>query len=137
MLEMFHDGGSRYVGDFGISKPILAEQSGMHSRVGTHDYVALEMFWDDYNDMDDEDALPCTVAVDPWSLGRVLYRPLTRQLPLGTSSSLLRQCTSKSIVSMDALNQKDFSRDVIAILFEIMKPQPAERINVTSFMGLY
>lgn len=126
-----------YVGDFGISKPILAEQSGMHSRVGTHDYVALEMFWGDYNDRDDERCLAmyCSCrSTEPWTC---IIPPLHSPT---TTWNIFRSTQTVHVEKYRfiwMLNQNDFSRDVIAILFEIMKPQPAERINVISFMELY
>lgn len=46
-----------------------------------NDYMAPEMSWGNYDDMDDEEAFPFTVAVDIWSLGCVLFRLLTRELP--------------------------------------------------------
>lgn len=76
------------IGDFAFSRRILAEQSGMRSRVRTHDYMAPEMSWGNYDDMDDEEALPFTVAVDICSLGCVLFRLLTRELPFVSPSSL-------------------------------------------------
>lgn len=119
------------IGDFGISKRIRAEQRGMYSRVGTDDYMAPEMFWGDYNDTDAGETLPFTLAVDLWSLGCVLFRLLTRQLPFKSPSNLLRYYRSKVSFPTDALNQNDVSRDGVAILSELMKPRPEDRMNVS------
>lgn len=98
----------------------------MRSRVGMQAYIP-ELFW---GDMDEEEALPFTVAIDLWSLGCVLFRLLTRQLSFGSPSSLLRYYRSEVSFPLDALNQNDVSRDGIDILSEIMKPRPSERMNV-------
>lgn len=113
------------IGDFGFSRRVLAEQSAMHSRVGTSNYMAPEMIWGNYDDMDNEEALPFTLAVDMWSLGCVLFRLLTRQLPFVSPSSLLRYYRSKVPFPTAALNQNNISKDGIAIISEMMKGRPA------------
>lgn len=118
------------IGDFGMSK--LAEQSGIHTQVGTHDYMAPELFWGNYDDTDDEETLPFTIAIDTWSLGCVLFRLLTGQLPFVSPSLLRRYYRSKISFPVDALKQNDVSTDGIAILSELMKPRPADRINVSA-----
>lgn len=118
-------------GDFGFSRRVLAEQSAMHSRVGTRNYMAPEMIWGNYDDMDDEEALPFTLAVDVWSLGCVLFRLLTRQLPFVSPSSLLRYYRSKVPFPITALNQ-NISKDGIAIISEMMKARPADRMNASA-----
>ena len=118
------------IGDFGMSK--LAEQSGIHTQVGTHDYMAPELFWGNYDDTDDEETLPFTIAIDTWSLGCVLFRLLTGQQPFVSPSLLRRYYRSKISFPVDALKQNDVSADGIAILSELMKPRPADRMNVSA-----
>lgn len=120
------------IGDFGFSRRILAEQSGMHSRVGSEHHMAPEMICGNYDDTNDEEALPFTLAVDMWSLGNVLFRLLTRQLLFVSPSSLVRYYGSRVPFPITALNQNDISKDGIAIISEMMKPGHADRINVSA-----
>lgn len=98
--------------------------------------MAPEMIWGSYdsmdNDMEDKDASSFTLAVDIWSLGCVLFRLLTRQLPSTSPSSLVRYYRSKISFPVDPLNQNNVSTDGIAIVSELMKPRPADRMNVSA-----
>lgn len=105
----------------------------MHTRVGLEHHMAPEMICGNYDDTNDEEALPFTLAVDMWSLGYVLFRLLTRQLPFISPSSLVRYYGSRLPFPITALNQNDISKDGIAIISEMMKPGPADRrINVSA-----
>lgn len=61
------------LGDFGIVRRICTEHNSKLSRIGTFDYMALEIL--------EEQNMSYTLAVDIWSLGYVLFRLLTQQLP--------------------------------------------------------
>lgn len=124
------------IGDFGISKRVYGELSGMHTMVGTPDYIAPEVFpflLDDEGN-ENEDSFQYTVAVDMWSLGCVLFRLLTRQLPFPSTKCLGPYCRSKRSFPTGPLRENGVSEDGIAILLEMMKPYPSDRLTVTAAM---
>ncbi len=124
------------IGDFGISKRIR-EQSGMQTMVGTPTYIAPEifpfMFTDDYDDNDE--ALQYTVAVDIWSLGCVLFRLLTRQAPFDSVITLGAYCRSKKKFPTNALLEHEVTKDCVALLLEMMRPYPSDRISATEALS--
>lgn len=79
------------LGDFGIVRRISEENTKL-SRDGTLDYMAPEILL--YDDNGDQDS-PYTLAVDIWSLGCVLFRLLTQQLPFSQPRHLLLYWQSK------------------------------------------
>ena len=102
------------IGDFGYSRRILAGQSGMHSQVGSEDYMAPEMIWT-YDDTDNGEPLPFTLAVDKWSLGCVLFRLLTQQLPFVLPSRKERYYKWEAPFPTTALNQKVLAKTVLLL----------------------
>jgi serine/threonine protein kinase len=79
------------IGDFGLSKRFRGQQS-LITMAGTPDYMAPEILASCFNNSAyggaNTNVGSYTVAVDMWSLGCILHRLLTRQLPF--SSEIVR-----------------------------------------------
>ena len=116
------------LGDFGIVRQICAEQVSKLSRIGTCDYMAPEILLESD---DDEDNWSYTPAVDVWSLGCVLFRLLTQQLPFPQARHLRLYWQSKSLFPTDVLIKHNVSKDGVSLLSDMMKSNPADWMNVT------
>ena len=116
------------LGDFGVSRRIFTAQKSRLTRIGTLDYMAPEI--QIQNDDEDQD-LPYTLAVDIWSLGCVLFRLLTHQLPFPEFRHLRLYWRSRKPFPTDILIEHSVSEDGISLISEMMKSHPADRMTVT------
>ena len=116
------------LGDFGIVRRICTEHNSKLSRIGTYDYMAPEILLDSNNE--DQDS-PYTLAVDIWSLGCVLFRLLTQQLPFPQERHLRLYWRSKKPFPADILIKHSVSEDGVSLVSEMMKSNPADRMTVT------
>ena len=115
------------LGDFGILRRISTAQNSMLTRIGTPDYMAPEILFE--NDDEDQDS-PYTLAVDIWSLGCVLFRLLSQQLPFPLVKHLRLYWRSKKTFPTDILIEHKVSEDGASLISEMMKPSPMDRITV-------
>ncbi len=116
------------LGDFGILRRICTLQESRLTRIGTPDYMAPEILFE--NDDEDQD-LPYTVAVDLWSLGCVLFRLLTHQFPFPELKHLRLYRQSKKPFPTDILIKRRVSEDGISFISDTMKSHPPDRMTVT------
>ena len=116
------------LGDFGILRRIGTAQESRLTHIGTPDYMAPEILFE--NDDEDEDS-PYTVAVDLWSLGCVLFRLLTHQFPFPELKHLRLYWRSKKSFPTDILVKQSVSADGISFISDTMKSHPADRMTVT------
>ncbi len=116
------------LGDFGLARHICTEQNSQLSRIGTLDYMAPEILLENNNG---EQNLPYTLAVDIWSLGCVLFRLLTQQLPFLQGRHLQLYWHLKKQFPTDILIKHGVSEDGVSLLSEMMKPNPADRMTLT------
>ena len=117
------------LGDFGILRGICTAQNSTLTRIGTPDYMAPEMLFD--NDNEDQDS-PYTLAVDIWSLGCVLFRLLSQQLPFPQIKHLRLYWQSRKAFPTDILTSYGISGDGVSLISEMMKSNPADRVTVTT-----
>ena len=82
------------------------------------------------NDDEDQDS-PYTVAVDIWSLGCALFRLLSHQLPFPKLKHLRLYWRSKKPFPTDILIKHGVSEDSISFISDTMKSNPADRMTVT------
>ena len=113
------------IGDFGITKRIINDQTALRTEVGTRDYQAPEVF----GVMDSEEELHYTSAVDLWALGCVIYRLLTLEKPFPKPSLLRLYCYNKKDFPVEPLYAKDVSKDAVEIIRQLMRAHPPERLN--------
>lgn len=121
------------IGDFGISKRMRSDQSVMHTRTGTPEYMAPEMIpfiWDD-----DEEEPEYTIAVDIWSLGCVVYRLLTQTSAFPTERKLRAFCRSKIVFPITPLLENNVSEDGVRFLQALIVPDPKARLNPVQAMN--
>lgn len=116
------------LGDFGLARRICAEQSSQLSLIGTRDYMAPEILLEINNGEQD---LPYSLAVDIWSLGCVLFRLLTQQLPFIRGRHLELYWHLKKQFPSDILIKRGVSEDGASLVSEMMKPNPADRMTLT------
>ncbi len=115
------------LGDFGILRRIGTAQKSMLTRIGTPDYMAPELLFE--NDDEDQDS-PYTLAVDIWSLGCVLFRLLSQQLPFPLLKHLRLYWRSKKTFPIDILIKHKVSEDGVSLISEMMKSNPTDRMTV-------
>ena len=113
------------IGDFGITKRIMDDQTALRTEVGTRDYQAPEVF----GFMDSEEELLYTSAVDLWALGCVMYKLLTLEKPFPKPSSLRFYCYSMKEFPVEPLHAKDVSEDAIEFIRQLMRANPPERLD--------
>lgn len=116
------------LGDFGILRRISTVQKSRLTRIGTPDYMAPEMLFE--NDDEDQDS-PYTLAVDIWSLGSVLFRLLSQELPFPLPSHLRLYWRSRKPFPTDILIKQKVSEDGVFLISEMMKSNPTDRMTVT------
>ena len=113
------------IGDFGIAKRVMNDQTALRTEVGTQDYRAPEVF----GFMDSEEELLYTSAVDLWALGCVMYRLLTLEKPFPKPSSLRLYCYSMKEFPVEPLYAKDVSENAIEFIRQLMRAHPPERLD--------
>ena len=113
------------IGDFGIAKRIMDDQTALRTEVGTRDYQAPEVF----GFMDSEEELLYTSAVDLWALGCVMYRLLTLEKPFPKPSSLRLYCYSRKEFPVEPLYAKEVSGDAVEFIRQLMRAHPPERLD--------
>lgn len=116
------------LGDFGFARQICTEQNSRLSHIGTRDNMALEILLENNNGEQD---LPYTLAVDIWSLGCVLFRLLTQQLPFIRKRYLKLYWHLKKQFPSDILIKRGVSENSVSFVSEMIKPNPADRITLT------
>ncbi len=116
------------LGDFGISRRICNAQQSRLTRIGTLGYMAPEIQIE--NDDEDQD-LPYTLAVDIWSLGCVLFRLLTHQLPFPEFRHLRLYWQSRKHFPTDILINYNVSDNGVSFITKLMKSKPSDRMTVT------
>ena len=115
------------LGDFGILRRICTAQESRLTRIGTPDYMAPEILFE--NDEEDQDS-PYTLAVDIWSLGCVLFRILSQQLPFPQIRYFQLYWRSRKPFPADILIKHKVSEAGVSLISEMMKSNPTDRINV-------
>ncbi len=113
------------IGDFGIAKRIMDDQTALRTEVGTRDYQAPEVF----GFTDSEEELLYTSAVDLWALGCVMYRLLTLEKPFPKPSSLRLYCYSMKDFPVEPLYAKDVSENAVEFIRQLMRAHPPERLD--------
>ena len=112
------------IGDFGITKRILNEQTFLRTEVGTPDYLAPEVLG-----YVEEETSRYTNAVDLWSLGCICHRLLTMESPFPKTSALWRYCLGMTELPIEALYKSTVTEEAITLVKDLMNAQPSERIN--------
>lgn len=113
------------IGDFGIAKRIMEDETALRTEVGTRDYQAPEVF----GFIDSGEELLYTSAVDLWALGCVMYRLLTLDKPFPRPSSLRLYCYSKKDFPVEPLYAKDVSEAAVEFIRQLMRAHPPERLD--------
>ena len=113
------------IGDFGITKRVMDDQTALKTEVGTRDYQAPEVL----GFMDPEEELIYTSAVDLWALGCVMYRLLTLEKPFPKPSSLRLYCYSMKGFPVEPLYAKDVSENAVEFIRQLMRAHPPERLD--------
>lgn len=113
------------IGDFGIAKRIMDDQTALRTEVGTRDYQAPEVF----GFTDSEEELLYTSAVDLWALGCVMYRLLTLEKPFPKPSLLSLYCYSMRDFPVEPLYAKDVSENAVDFIRQLMRAHPPERLD--------
>ena len=115
------------IGDFGITKRILNEETFLKTEIGTRQYLAPEVIG-----YVEEDVSNYTNAVDIWSLGCICHRLLTHQLPFANLGALAPYCSGKSELPNEKRDKDEIGVETISFVKGLMAAQPAERWDVDS-----
>ena len=112
------------IGDFGITKRILNEQTFLRTEIGTPDYLAPEVLG-----YVEEETSRYTNAVDLWSLGCICHRLLTLESPFPKMTALARYCLGMTELPIEALYKSTVTEEAITLVKNLMDAQPSERIT--------
>ena len=112
------------IGDFGITKRILNEQTFLRTQIGTPDYLAPEVLG-----YVEEETSRYTNAVDLWSLGCICHRMLTLESPFPKMTALVRYCLGMTELPIEALYKSTVAEEAITLVKDLMNAQPSERID--------
>ena len=118
------------IGDFGITKRILNEQTFLRTEIGTPDYLAPEVLG-----YVEEETSRYTNAVDLWSLGCICHRLLTLESPFPKMTALARYCLGMTELPIEALYKSTVSEEAITLVKDLMNAQPSERINAEAALN--
>lgn len=118
------------LGDFGILRRISTVQKSRLTRIGTPDYMAPEILFENEDEDEGQDS-SYTLAVDIWSLGCVLFRLLSHQFPFPLISHLRSYWQSRKPFPKDTLIKHKVSEDGVSLISEMMKSTPTDRVTVT------
>jgi len=109
------------IGDFGIAKRIRAEETTLHTYIGTHAYMAPEIVF-----ADGPENIDYTNAVDIWSMGCILYQMLTQKVPFDGRYQTFNQYYKGETKSLTD-DLQGFSRQGLGFLLQVMAPQAKDR----------
>ena len=112
------------IGDFGITKRILNEQTFLKTEIGTPDYLAPEVLG-----YVEEETSRYTNAVDLWSLGCICHRLLTLESPFPKINALARYCLGMSELPIEAAYKSTVTEEAIILVKDLMNVQPSNRID--------
>ncbi|SMQ44881.1 unnamed protein product [Zymoseptoria tritici ST99CH_3D7] len=120
------------IADFGLSKRLTESLSSLHTRAGTHGFMAPEilgLLHDDDEDSDTESGPSYTNAVDVWALGVITFQLLTTQLPFaaGDFRPLRKYVKGKAPFTQEHLVASRISFSGIAWIESCLAPSPAQR----------
>ncbi|KAI9778689.1 MAG: hypothetical protein M1839_007920 [Geoglossum umbratile] len=116
------------IGDFGISKRAQDGLTALRTQVGTLAYEAPEIRG--YVDTDE----PTSVydnAVDMWSMGCVIYRIATQNLPFPTPGAVFKFCHGILPFPEQLLRAK-ISTDGTEFVKTLISPNPRDRLSAAS-----
>ena len=113
-----------YVCDFGISRllPLMAntlKTSTSHTNAGTSNYMAPELFTNDY---------PCSTKVDVFSFGNIVYECATGRIPFEKESHLrITYLVGMHDKRAEILPEDEVRGDVSELIKTCWKTDPKER----------
>ncbi|KAE9363175.1 kinase-like protein [Stipitochalara longipes BDJ] len=115
--------------DFGLSKKIQAGLTALRTSAGTQSYQAPEFFH--FLETSEEDDDEYTNSVDIWSVGCIVCRLLTGEVPFPTPRSLRQYCKYSDKLDqptvIKGLNNGRVSSDCIKFVNALLKSDPAKR----------
>lgn len=111
------------IGDFGIAKRVKNAQTALRTEIGTPHYQAPEIlgYLDEYAESSSYNSL-----VDIWSLGCVLYKIITQEVPFPSASITMRFCNGKRPFDVTSLSKK-VSPLGTTFIAGLLIPLPQER----------
>ena len=114
------------IGDFGITKRIMNDETLLQTEIGTQAYRAPEV-WGYFN----EESYRYTNAVDIWSLGNICHRLLTAQPPFGSPAApaLAAYCSGSIKLPIEANSQSVVSSEGVQFVKALMNAKPSERLS--------
>lgn len=115
------------IGDFGISKHI-DDATTLHTSVFSVGYAAPEMEGSSFGTRGND--FEYTNAVDIWSLGCVVYKMLTGQVPFSSRPQLSDFYNDRVPFPTDPLLAKGVSSSAMAFVQALIKPDPSDRLLV-------
>ncbi|MCJ1266066.1 Ankyrin-2 [Lobaria immixta] len=114
------------IGDFGIAKRVKNAQTALRTGIGTPHYQAPEILYlDEYAESSSYNSL-----VDIWSLGCVLYKIITQEVPFPSASITMRFCNGERPFDVTSLSKK-VSPHGTTFIAGLLKPLPQERPTAT------
>ncbi|KAI9858585.1 MAG: hypothetical protein M1813_007390 [Trichoglossum hirsutum] len=116
------------IGDFGISKRVQGDLTALRTQVGTLNYEAPEI--KGYIDTDE----PTSVydnAVDMWSMGCVIYKIATQNVPFPTHGAVFKFCCGILPFPEQLLLAK-MSTDGTEFVKSLIAPNPRDRLSAAS-----
>ena len=111
------------IGDFGIAKRVLGNETAMRTSIGTKPYMAPEMFsWL----VEDEEGHTYTQKVDIWALGILVYQMLTLEKPFGKGNPVPKFYRGQSALPEAPLRTETTPVGVDFIKL-LLQPRPKDR----------
>ncbi|KAH0562358.1 hypothetical protein GP486_002949 [Trichoglossum hirsutum] len=116
------------IGDFGISKRAQGDLTALRTQVGTLAYEAPEIRG--YVDTD-EPTSGYDNAVDMWSMGCVIYKIATQNVPFPTPGAVFKFCCGTLPFPEELLLAK-ISTDGTEFVKSLITPNPRDRLSAAS-----
>ena len=122
------------LGDFGITKRVQNSATALRTAIGTHDYMAPELFG--YVPDQDEESSEYTNAVDLWAVGCVVFRLYTQQVPFPSRENLSPlRCYCKRIryketlFPEEVLQESKVGEGAAEFILRLLEPRPERRLT--------
>jgi serine/threonine protein kinase len=122
------------IADFGVTKRAEHSATAFRTQIGTHGYMAPELFGFIEVASSASDTPSYTVAVDIWALGAITYRMVTNKSAFPTLGAMVQYTRNIEAFPREELERIEISAPCFRFIEETMAPDPEQRLTSAQCM---